>query len=128
MTERNISVLLVEDSAADARYVKELMPRLLYTIVHTSTLSEAQAAISEKQNAFDVILLDLSLPDGNGIDSLQTMFEVASTVPILILTGLEDEAMSLQAVKLGAQDYILKKEISNYILSRSIRYAIERKE
>lgn len=124
--KEKISLLLVEDNAPDARYVQELLGTPAYLWVHATNLGDAYDRIGE--GSFDVILLDLSLPDGNGLETFLSMIGCVTTVPIIILTGLDDEDVALAAVKLGAQDYILKREINEYILSRAIRYAIERKQ
>ncbi|MBK9145580.1 MAG: response regulator [Candidatus Melainabacteria bacterium] len=118
-------VLLVEDSQADARYVQTLLPGSSYRIVHATSLAKAESVLIT--NGIVIILLDLSLPDGQGIDTFLTMKALAGDTPIVILTGLDDEETAFKAVHLGAQDYILKTEISENTLSRSIRYAIERK-
>jgi signal transduction histidine kinase len=91
-----------------------------------SRLELAKEAL-QSENTFDVILLDLSLPDETGIATVTSTVSWAGDTPIVILTGLSDEDVSVQAVKHGAQDYILKKEISAFNLARTIRYAIERK-
>jgi two-component system, sensor histidine kinase and response regulator len=127
MNNGSTSILLVEDSMPDARYVQELLSNRKYIVAHASNLAQAQSEVSMKANSFDVVLLDLSLPDGKGLQTFSSMIEQAPKMPILILTGLDDEDLALQAVKLGAQDYILKKELNEYSLSRAIRYAIERK-
>lgn len=124
--KEKISLLLVEDNAPDARYVQELLATPVYSVIHSTNLGDAYDQIAG--NSFDVILLDLSLPDGHGLETFLAMISCASSIPIIILTGLDDEDVALAAVKLGAQDYILKREISEYILSRAIRYAIERKQ
>jgi two-component system, sensor histidine kinase and response regulator len=120
-----ISVLLVEDSLPDARYVQEMLSSNSYRVEHKVSLAQAQDCDPE---LFDVILLDLSLPDGTGLETFQSMFSWTPLRPIVILTGLDDEDFAISAVHLGAQDYILKKEISEHILSRTIRYSIERKQ
>ncbi len=120
------SVLLVEDNIPDARYVLEILPKATYNVSHANSLSQAHDQISG--NKFDIVLLDLSLPDGNGLDSFLSMVGFAPMTPIIILTGLDDEDIALRAVQLGAQDYILKKEINEHNLLRSIRYTIERKQ
>ncbi len=122
---KTISILLVEDSLPDARYVQQMLPSRAYEVLHTSSLAAAENCISN--HVFDAILLDLSLPDANGLEAFEEMLGWSPTIPIVILTGLDDEDSSMRAVKLGAQDYVLKKEISEYTLSRAIRYAIERK-
>ncbi len=126
MTALTISVLLVEDSLPDARYVQEMLPKSSYHVSHTTSLAQAHDEIAA--HPFNVVLLDLSLPDGSGLETFLSMIGWSPTTPIIILTGLDDEDVAIRAVQLGAQDYILKKEISEYTLSRSIRYAIERKQ
>jgi PAS domain S-box-containing protein len=118
-------ILLVEDSLADARYVQEMLTSRTYSLKHVSSLSAAHDYIS--QHRVKVILLDLSLPDGHGLDSFLSIHAIAPDTPILVLTGLDDQEISIQAVKLGAQDYVLKKDITEHTLVRSINYAVERK-
>jgi signal transduction histidine kinase len=119
-----ISVLLVEDSKPDARYVQEMLLPLSYCLIHKMSVVQAQEC---DPKSFDVLLLDLTLPDADGLEAFLAMLGWGPLLPIVILTGLDDETIAIQAVHLGAQDYILKKEISEHILSRTIRYAIERK-
>ena len=127
MTSANtISVLLVEDSLPDVRYVKEMLAPPSYIVVHKKTLCDAHE-LTEGASC-DVVLLDLSLPDAHGIETLLDMLQHMPSIPIIVLTGLDDEDVAIEAVKLGAQDYILKKEINEYTLTRTIRYAIERKQ
>lgn len=119
-----ISVLLVEDSNADAKFVRTLLQKHKYDVSHVVSLADAVAQAST--NSFDVILLDLSLPDATGLESLESVKEMGLAIPIIILTGLNDDDTALLAVKLGAQDYIQKSEVNASFLERSIRYAIER--
>lgn len=121
---KRIKVLLVEDNPADSLFVQEILPEAGYTILSAKTLDEASAALRE--NDVEIILLDLSLPDGIGLQTLLMMTVAAKKTPIVILTGLDDDDTALQAVKLGAQDYIRKKELNESLLVRSINYAIER--
>ncbi len=81
-----------------------------------------------KSHSFDVILLDLGLPDSEGIETLIEVNRIAPNTPIIVLTGLNNEEIGILAVKRGAQDYLIKKEIDSKLLLRSIRYAIERKK
>jgi len=119
------SVLLVEDNPADARFVREMLPIRFYRFQHATCLHDAHEVI--RDSGISVVLLDLSLPDGNGLETCLSMIDWAPNTPIIILTGLDDENLAVDAVRLGAQDYILKKDISEGTLSRSIRYAVERK-
>lgn len=120
-----ISILLVEDSKPDARYVQEMLKPPAYAHTHKLSLADAQEC---EPSSFDVLLLDLTLPDASGLESFLAMLGWAPSLPIIILTGLDDEDIAVKAVQLGAQDYILKKEISEHTLSRTIRYAIERNQ
>lgn len=119
------SILLVEDSEPDAKFVQQLLPKQRFSIVHVSSLFEASTQLA--CSSFDVVLLDLSLPDGSGLDSFQSLRDVGKLTPIVILTGLNDDETALMAVKLGAQDYIQKSDVNANFLERSIRYAIERR-
>lgn len=121
----SINVLVVEDNLADSRYVEELLSSAHTQIIHVPTLREALKAI-QNANA-DVILLDLSLPDSQGMATFTSISNLTTQIPIVILTGLDDEQLALEAVRLGAQDYIVKAHINENILTRCIRYAIERK-
>ncbi len=94
-------------------------------VIWADKLAEAFRRIAEQP--VDVILLDLSLPDASGLEVLERMQSVAVNVPIVVLTGSNDEALALQAVRSDAQDYLLKKHLDGYILARVLRYAIERK-
>lgn len=125
-TQDKVRVLLVEDNLPDARYVEELLPTNKYALVRVDALAAAYSCFSECE--FDVILLDLSLPDGQGIETFLSMTGKAPNVPIVILTGLDDEEVAIAAVRLGAQDYVQKREINQHTLCRSIQYAIERRQ
>ncbi|HEY9685219.1 MAG TPA: hybrid sensor histidine kinase/response regulator [Oculatellaceae cyanobacterium] len=123
---QSISILLVEDNPADAIYVEEVLSHESHTVTTVQRLGDAKNRVLAEK--FDIVLLDLSLPDGQGMETFLSLNEYLTVTPVIILTGLDDEDTSLQAVKLGAQDYILKKEMTEYQLSRAIRYAIERKQ
>lgn len=120
------SVLLVEDSRPDAKFVRTLLRPQAYDLAHVATLADAACELETKK--FDVIVLDLSLPDAKGLESLESMRGRNLEIPIIILTGLNDDDTALLCVKLGAQDYIQKSEVNASFLERSIRYAIERHE
>ena len=120
---KKISVLLVEDNPADSQFVQEILPSEAYKIDTASNLHDAKMRCSD---TVDVILLDLTLPDGMGLETFLTLSAHCKNTPIVILTGLVDEDVALKAVKLGAQDYLLKKDLSETVLDRSIHYSIER--
>ncbi|MEB3291802.1 MAG: ATP-binding protein [Synechococcales bacterium] len=137
-------VLIVEDNAADAAMLKRTFARVnqSWQVVHVSLLSNAieqyqaslisedllAAHIDSPTSPFTLILLDLGLPDADGLTGLTVLRELAPEVTIVILTGLDDEALALQAMAEGAQDYLIKDSINSQRLTRSIRYAIERQQ
>lgn len=127
MSSQDIKVLLVEDNPGDARLVQEMLLEEgedELAIAHVEQLGEALERLGEER--FDVILLDLSLPDSHGLDTFVKVHDRASEVPILVFTGMDDEALGVKAVQEGAQDYLVKGQVDGKSLLRSMRYAIER--
>ncbi|MGG1948524.1 PAS domain-containing protein [Trinickia sp. NRRL B-1857] len=127
-TPSSVKVLLVEDSPTDALIIGEALVDISefeHTLERAESLRDA-LRLAEGTH-FDVVLLDLGLPDGNGIDTFRRFRQIAPDTPVLVLTGLADISVGLVAIKEGAQDYVLKREIEAALLSRAIRYAIERK-
>jgi diguanylate cyclase (GGDEF)-like protein len=123
-----MKILLIEDSSADAKLIQEMLNDTGLPVpdfVHASRLSDGLKRISEER--FDALLIDLGLPDSKGIDTLRKVLGQAPEVPIIVLTGLADEVTGVQAVHVGAQDYLVKGSVNGDVLIRSIRYAIERK-
>jgi diguanylate cyclase (GGDEF)-like protein/PAS domain S-box-containing protein len=121
-----LDILLIEDNPGDARLIRELLlssAGTTYRLDTATRLSEATARLS--QQSFAAILLDLTLPDSSGLDTVLRVSAVA-TAPIIVLTGMDDEALALGAVRAGAQDYLIKSEVTSLLLSRAIYYAIER--
>jgi two-component system cell cycle sensor histidine kinase/response regulator CckA len=126
ITTATIDILLVEDNLPDAQYVQEMLPAAVYAVNHAQNLGAAKKLLEDK--SYSAILLDLSLPDGHGLATLLSMMGTTPSTAIIVLTGLDDEELAVQAVKFGAQDYVLKRDINENTLGRSIRYAMERKE
>jgi signal transduction histidine kinase len=129
MDNETINVLLIEDSLGDARLIREYLSETQtakFTVVHAERLSNGLELYSE--NNIDVILLDLGLPDSRGLDTFAKLHAGARDTPIVVLTGLDDEKLGEQAVQAGAQDYLTKAQVTDVLLSRAIRYAIERKQ
>ena len=123
-----IKVLLVEDNPGDARLVKEMLVDAganKFRLVHAGLISEGLSLIRE--DGFSVVLLDLSLPDGYGLDIIRQVCTVAPHLSVIVLTGLNDETIAIRAVQEGAQDYLVKGQMDGNLLVRAIRYAIERK-
>ena len=113
-------VLLVEDNLGDARLVREMLidaPSGPFQVQTVETLVAALDALA-REDRFDVVLLDLSLPDSTVLDTLLTVERHAMGVPIVLLTGLDNDSIALDAVRRGAQDYLLKGTLSPEILVR----------
>jgi serine phosphatase RsbU (regulator of sigma subunit) len=126
LSER-LSVLLVEDDRADALLVEELIADAEADIEFrwAQSLSDAEQALSTTRP--QCVLLDLNLPDANGVDALHRLGTLDTTIPIVVLTGLHDEHFGVSAVASGAQDYLVKGRVEPEVLVRALRYAIERK-
>ncbi len=123
-----IRILLVEDNPADARLVSEYLKgpgEERFEITSVGRLADVGDVMNRM--TFNVVLLDLSLPDGNGLETVRGMMAIEPSVPIVVLTGHEDESLGLKAIQCGAQDFIPKREIEAQPLTRSILYAIQRK-
>ncbi len=122
-------VLLVEDNAIDKLTVERILAKCSRSIEFAtdSAGSLSEAIESLNTNEYDVVLLDLILPDSNGLETLQRIKEINSHIPIVVLTGLDDEQTGLSAIKTCAMDYLVKGQISDNMLVRTIQYAIERK-
>jgi diguanylate cyclase (GGDEF)-like protein len=121
-------ILLVEDSPADAALVREWLRESFtgpHRVHHVSRLSEAKDHLLER--GADCVLLDLVLPDSVGLDSVSALLVVAADIPLVVMSALGGERTALAAVQHGAQDYLLKDRVDGELLSRAIRYAIERK-
>jgi len=126
MGTENIRILLIEDNPGDARLLREGLrdSGAPFGFDVSERLSDALAALAEK--TFDVVLLDLSLPDAQGLEAFSKVVAQVPDVPILVLTGNDDEETAMRAVNEGAQDYLVKGRVAPEVLARSIRYAIER--
>jgi signal transduction histidine kinase len=121
-------ILLVEDNPADARLAREILSEgQSYDFDITDATTLAQALTLLGQRGFDVVLLDLSLPDSLGIDGVKRIRAQNDAVPIVVLTGLDDEEAAVSALQQGVQEYLVKGIESAPIMGRAIRYAMERK-
>jgi diguanylate cyclase (GGDEF)-like protein len=123
-----IKVLLVEDNPIDAQLTQDLLEAWAadtFEISHASVLSEGLARLS--RDRFDIVLLDLSLPDAQGLSTVTQVLATSPGVPVVVLSGHDDHSLALQSVQHGAQDYLVKGRGSAEFLARSILYAIERK-
>ncbi len=127
MSKAPMKVLLVEDSPSDAQLLKEylgLVSSERFDVIHVERLEQALSRL--KAEPFDVVLLDLSLPDSRGHDTFLRTQAVATDVPIVVLSGTSDELLGIEAVRHGIQDYLVKGQTDERQIARAIRYAIER--
>lgn len=129
MNENLLHVLLIEDNPGDARLVREMLNELQGAPCRVDWKDSLTAGIESLEGGgVDVILLDLSLPDSHGDATFTRMHAAAPDIPIVVMSGLDDETVAVQTVRDGAQDYLLKGQADGALLYRAIRYAIERKE
>ncbi|MEA5516891.1 response regulator [Nodularia sp. UHCC 0506] len=127
MAGKSIKVLLVEDNPGDVFLLQELLQEVTTAKVELQPAEQLFEALNFiARDSFDVILLDLSLPDSQGLDTFISMARQAKATPIIVLTGLDNETLALQAMQSGAQDYLVKGQVTGDLLVRSMRYAIER--
>jgi sigma-B regulation protein RsbU (phosphoserine phosphatase) len=128
MGEKVIRILLVEDNEDDALLLRRTLvdgQRGQFELEHVERLDPALKRLGEA--AFDVVLLDLSLPDSRGLGTFRRLHDQTPAVPVVVLTGLDDETTAITAAKEGAQDYLVKGQFNRGLLVRAMRYAIERK-
>jgi len=128
MTSSKIHILLIEDNETDAILVQSDLQLAMgdqTTVVHTERLSSALELI--RKQPFDLILSDLTLPDSDGITTINRLRESAASIPIAVLSFRNDEKLAIKAIKAGAQDYLVKGSLTEGVLARVIRYSIERK-
>lgn len=124
-----VNILLIEDNLAEARLLQEILKQAQsksFNLVHVKRLREALDRLDGDR--FDVILLDLTLPDSQGLDSLAPLIDRAPSLPIVVLTNTNDDQLAIEAVRRGAQDYLVKRHVNVDVLVRSVYYAIERKQ
>ncbi|MHC5937802.1 sensor histidine kinase [Nostoc sp.] len=124
-----VKILLIEDNLAYARLLQEFLMQAQFqefSLVHVKRLGEGLEELTECN--YDVILLDLTLPDSEGLSSLPSLIGQAPSIPIVVLTNTNDEELAIEAVRQGAQDYLIKRHVNPDVLVRSLRYAIERKQ
>jgi signal transduction histidine kinase len=128
MSDR-LRVLLIEDNPGDAYLIEELLPKdgpVVFAMDWVDRLSKALASVDAGRH--DILLLDLGLPDSDGLETLRAMRSHAAELPLVVLTGNSDEQTGLAAVREGAQDYLIKGQITKNLLIRSINYAVARKQ
>jgi signal transduction histidine kinase len=124
----SLRILLVEDNPGDVRLCRELLRegfRKGFALEHAATLAAAVAA--QEKTPAEVVLLDLSLPDAQGLTGVKALRRRFPRLPIVVLSGLADEALSIEALQNGAQDYLVKGQGEGGLVARAVRYAVERK-
>jgi len=130
METTTITALLIEDDPDDALLIQRYLagsPRLTCKVTHVDRLGDGLKILDSVR--FDVILVDLGLPDAPaGIKTFEQAYAHASQIPIIVLTGHDDDTIAVESVQKGAQDYIVKGQVTGSMLGRAIRYAIERKK
>ena len=123
----SLNVLLLEDNATEAKLIQDLLSQTNTIQVDLTRVRLVSQAIQLlHKNTFDVILLDLSLPDSQGLDTISRFKEYGLNTPIVVLTACNDQELALQAIQAGAQDYLVKGNVSSELLIRSLRYAAQR--
>jgi putative two-component system response regulator len=125
---KSLHVLIVEDNQGDVDLIREALPEtgpVSFQIESVSRLSEALARL--KNAGIDLVLLDLGLPDSQGLETYRKLSEATSHLPVVILTGNDDQEVAVAAVREGAQDYLIKGQFVGSLLTRAVRYAMERK-
>ncbi|MGE5353026.1 MAG: ATP-binding protein [Acidobacteriota bacterium] len=128
MTTESIRLLVIEDNPGDAALIEDMIgdiSEIKIEMVHVTRLSAGLEAL--ENYSMDAVLLDLGLPDSFGIGTLHKIQAQSSGVPVVVMTGLNDKQVAVQAIKGGAQDYLVKGRIDSELLEHSLRYAIERK-
>ncbi|MEE9166977.1 MAG: PAS domain S-box protein, partial [Candidatus Neomarinimicrobiota bacterium] len=129
--EKPIKILMIEDSTFFSQYIKKMLAEeksdgFDVELKYTDQLSVGLELIEEDE--IDVILLDLTLPDSEGLDTFTRTSAQASELPIIVISGLGDEKLATEIVQKGAQDYLIKSQVNNIVLKRSILYAMQRKQ
>ena len=123
------TILLIEDNQGDARLIREMLNEitsLQYNLTIAETLREGCKLI--RSTDFILILLDLNLPDSSGKDTFDTVMHLAGDTPVVLVSGLLNVELSISLIQDGAQDYIVKPDLNSTLLSRTIKFAIERKK
>ena len=128
MSDR-LSVLLIEDDIIDAERVERafaIVSPTLFVLHHVPRFLDAIQAIKKEQ--FHVVILDLGLPDSSGLNGVERLMELIPSIPVIVLTGRDDDDEALAGIELGAQEFIDKNAVTPGVLVRSIRHAIKRKQ
>src|SRR5215212_6875020 len=128
-SQTSISILIIEDNAGDQILLEENLKStqlLISEITIVPTLAEAFSLLN--QQSFSLIFLDLFLPDSAGLESFTELVKTYSKIPVIISSGLSDTEIAVNAISLGAQDFLIKSDYDNKLLEKTVRYSIERKK
>lgn len=129
MQSKPISILIIEDNPDDALLISRFLAAVArgsYVVTHAE---ELKTGLKRLENGiFSLVLLDLGLPDGDGLGSFEQVHAKAPKIPVIVLTGNNDDEVAIEAVQKGAQDFLAKDQVTAVLLDRSIRYAIERQK
>jgi PleD family two-component response regulator len=130
MTESIVRILLVEDNPGDARLVSEMLRDGGgdYSLTHVETLGAALDRLTLEPNGTDVVLLDLSLPDEHGLETLRRALSVPHTAGVVVMTGLGDDDVGVAATQVGARDYLVKGQVDYRTLRRALKLAMARQK
>jgi len=129
MEDKHIRVLMIEDNPRDARLIREMLSEVRGTLFNLKWVDKLSTGLEIlATGGVDVLLLDLLLPDSQGLNTFAKAYAQVPEMPIVVLTGLDDETLAVKAARAGAQDYLVKGQVDSNLLERSIRYAIERKQ
>jgi PAS domain S-box-containing protein len=127
MAERELKVLLIEDNPGDVRLIRAMLAESKGIDFHLESADSLRAGLEQLAQAeVALILLDLSLPDSQGMETFHKAYAQASDIPIVVLSGSDDEELAISAVQAGAQDYLVKAQVDGDLLVRAVQYAIER--
>lgn len=131
MEKKEISILLIEDDSDDTLLIRDMLeeahsPYIRFRMQCVERLDRGLERLASEP--FDVVLLDLSLPDSTGLETFTKVYGQVPAMPIVVLTGFDDDAAALEAVRMGAQDYLVKSHVHSRVIVRVILYAIERKK
>jgi signal transduction histidine kinase len=128
MGSEPIHILLIEDNEEQVQFLTQLLMTAEMVRFNVTAVVTLEAALGRiRHGRHDLILLDLTLPDSDGLETFIRVIENAQTIPIVVLSGIRDVAVAIETVQLGAQDYLVKGHVANDLLIRSLQYAIERK-
>ena len=128
MEKKTLRILLIEDNRGDSRLIQEMLSTSRTAKFSLDIAEDLESSLHKlKENFYDIVISDLGLPDSAGTDTLKSIQKIAVKTPIIVLTGLTNEEIGVQAVQIGAQDYLIKGQLSSFSLVRAINYAIERR-